>query len=132
MMNSNKPYLINALYEWIVDNDCTPYLTVIVNHPEISVPMEYAVDGQITLSISPGATRQLEIGKQFIGFSARFSGIPHDVLIPVDAVVAIFAKENGQGMAFDPVIPEGPDEGPETPVKPTNSPRGKGVLRVVK
>lgn len=111
-MTSNKPYLIRALYEWIVDNDCTPYLVVEVVYPGVLVPLEYAKDGQITLNVAPQAVQQLQIDNDWIFFSARFGGIEQDVRVPIEAVQACFARENGQGMAFEVVVPEKPPEPP--------------------
>lgn len=132
-MTSNKPYFIRALYEWILDNDCTPYVVIAVDYPNVSVPLEFAADGQVTLSMSPSAVRGFSMENDFIAFSARFSGVPRDIMIPMGAILAIYAKENGQGMAFD-VTPPPEDPEPRTlssvPSKP--APSKVSHLKVVK
>lgn len=100
-MSSNKSYLIQALYDWIVDNGCTPYLVVSADYDSVSVPVEFVKDGQVTLNISPTAVPDLLMDKESVTFSARFAGVPRDIFVPCGAVLAIFAKENGQGMAFE-------------------------------
>lgn len=100
-MLSNKPYLIRAFYEWIVDSKCTPFLVVNANFPRCKVPQEFIEDGQITLNVSPDAIRDLKLGNDFVEFRASFSGIVHIISAPVKAVLAIYAQENGQGMFFD-------------------------------
>lgn len=99
-MNSTKPYLIRAFYEWIVDNNCTPYLVVNANFPEVSVPLQYIDNGQIVLNVSVAAVQSLTLGNSSISFSARFSGISHDIYVPIGSILAIYAKENGRGMVF--------------------------------
>jgi stringent starvation protein B len=106
-MLDQKPYLVRAFYDWIVDSSCTPYLQVMVDYPGVDVPAGYAEDGVMVLNISPSATNQLQLGQTHISFWARFHGKPMGVTVPVESVLAIFAKENGQGMGFPPpVIPE--------------------------
>lgn len=100
-MLSNKPYLIRAFFEWIIDSKCTPFLIVNANFPRCKVPSDYVEDGQITLNISPEAIRDLRLGNDFIEFRASFSGIVHIISVPVKAILAIYAHENGQGMFFD-------------------------------
>lgn len=124
-MNSSKPYLLRALYEWIVDNGCTPHLLVRVDFPGVRVPAGSAEDDRIVLNLAPGAVRQLQIGAERISFSARFSGQPFAVDVPVLAVAGIYARENGQGMSFEVSLPA-PDEPP-----PASGPARPG-LRVVK
>lgn len=103
-MSSTKPYLIRAIHEWCVDSGFTPYLVVKVD-AHTRVPREYVRDGQIVLNISPQATHHLAMGNDEIVFQTRFSGTPFQVSVPVSAVAAIYARENGQGMAFE-VTPE--------------------------
>ncbi len=98
---STKPYLIRAIWEWCVDQGFTPYLATLVDE-QTRVPPGYAKDGQIVLNLGPDATHQLSMENEFISFQARFNGVPHSLLIPVANVVAIYARENGQGMAFEP------------------------------
>src|SRR3989304_1422544 len=97
---STKPYLLRAIYEWCVDCGFTPYVSVIVD-PQTRVPMEYARDGEIVLNIGPLATSRLLIGNEFIECTARFSGVARELLIPVTAVTAIYARENGPGRSFE-------------------------------
>ncbi|QIK37047.1 ClpXP protease specificity-enhancing factor [Caldichromatium japonicum] len=99
-MTSSKPYLIRAIYEWILDNQMTPHLLVDVHFPQTRVPLEFATDGRIVLNIAPSAVRGLVIGNEWIEFSARFGGVARDVLIPTEAVIGIFTRENNQGMFF--------------------------------
>ena len=96
---STRPYLIRALYEWCMDNGYTPYLVVRVNE-SVQVPREYVNNGEIVLNVSYDATSGLQIGNDFVEFKARFGGKPRDILVPVRRVIAIYARENGQGMAF--------------------------------
>ncbi len=96
---STRPYLIRALHEWCGDNGLTPYVTVLVDNT-VQVPKEFVKDGEITLNISFDATTGLQLGNDFLEFKARFGGVVRDIFVPIDQVAAIFAKENGQGMAF--------------------------------
>jgi len=100
---STRPYLIRALYEWCTDNGFTPYVAVQVDDT-VQVPREYVKDGEIVLNISFDATSSLKLGNHFIEFSARFAGTAREIMVPVDRVIAIYARENGQGMAF-PQVP---------------------------
>jgi stringent starvation protein B len=102
---STRPYLIRALYEWCTDNGFTPYVAVLVNE-RVQVPREYVKDGEIVLNISFEATTALQLGNDFIEFKARFAGTARDICVPVAQVVAIYARENGQGMAFPMVVAE--------------------------
>lgn len=95
------PYLIRAIWEWCMDNGLTPYLSVRVN-AQTRVPQEFVRNGEIVLNISADATRNLKIGNDIIQFSARFNGSSREVSVPINAVAGIFAKENGQGLAFQP------------------------------
>jgi stringent starvation protein B len=104
-MTTNKPYMIRAIHEWIVDNDCTPYIVFMADFPGVEVPQDFVRDGQITLNIAPSAVRDLQLGNSEVSFNARFSGMPTDISGPIDAVMAIFAKENGQGMGFEVEMP---------------------------
>lgn len=100
---STKPYLLRAIWEWCVDQGFTPYLASLVDE-DTRVPPGYARDGQIVLNLSPDATGQLQMANDFISFQARFGGAAHSLVIPVANVVAIYARENGQGMAFEPEL----------------------------
>lgn len=97
---STKPYMMRAMYEWCVDNGFTPHLMVVVDG-NTQVPMMFVKDGEIVLNINYSATKDLLIGNEAVTFSARFNGVATDLYIPVEAVRAIFARENGQGMFFE-------------------------------
>lgn len=97
---STKPYLVRAIYEWCVDQGFTPYVAAIVDG-STRVPPGAARDGQIVLNMSPDATNQIELGNELITFQARFGGVAHGISIPIDNVVAVYARENGHGMAFE-------------------------------
>jgi stringent starvation protein B len=107
---STRPYLIRALYEWCTDNGYTPFIAVHVDE-SVRVPMEYVKDGEIVLNISFDATSALQLGNEFIEFKGRFGGVARDILVPVHRVLAIYARENGQGMAF-PLLAEVGDPAP--------------------
>jgi len=103
---SNKPYLLRALYEWILDNDATPYLLVDATQSDVQVPRQHVKDGQIVLNAAPGAVQGWFVDNAAISFSARFSGKAQTIYIPMKSLLAIYAQENGLGMAF----PEEPDD----------------------
>ena len=149
-MTSHRPYLLRALYEWIADNGMTPHLLVDATKPGVQVPLHAVKDGKVVLNVAERAVSGLEMSNEFIQFSARFGGVSHAVAVPVHAVLAIYARETGQGMALPdegmeheassasatpnasplsavPSEPDGDDDGPPTP-----SPRRGGHLRVVK
>ncbi|MBL0122223.1 MAG: ClpXP protease specificity-enhancing factor [Betaproteobacteria bacterium] len=106
---STKPYLIRAIYEWCADCGFTPYLSIKVD-ANTRVPMEYVKNGEIVLSVSQQATRNLTIGNDLVQFSARFNGASREIAVPIYAVQSIFARENGRGVFFDPEIP--PEQAP--------------------
>ena len=122
-MSPNRPYLIRAMYDWICDNQLTPHLVVDVAYPGTEVPQEFVHNGQIILNLAPRAVQGLIAGNEEIVFSGRFAGVPRRLLIPVGAVLAIYAKENGQGMSFSPDDVPPPEPSPDD-TRPT--------LRVVK
>lgn len=145
-MTSTKPYLIRAIHEWCSDQGLTPYIVVIVRG-QMQVPMEYVKNGEIVLNASYNATRNLTLGNDFITFSARFNGVSREVVIPVGAVVSIFAKENGEGMGFeydedvqaglqsageDVAEAAAAEERPEPEPQPPAGGGGRSHLRVVK
>jgi stringent starvation protein B len=101
---STRPYLIRALYEWCTDNGFTPYVAVLVDDT-VQVPREYVKNGEIVLNISYDATSSLKLGNDFIEFKARFAGSAREIMVPVNRVIAIYARENGQGMAFPVPVP---------------------------
>lgn len=141
-MKSSRPYLIRALNEWILDNGTTPHLVVDASLSGVQVPMDYVANGQIVLNVSPSAVKGLLLGDEAVEFNARFGGVPVNVYVPVYAVMAIYARENGQGMVFgqEPGSPDpdGTDESPsdETPDDPEGEGRDPGKkkpnLKVVK
>lgn len=134
---STKPYLLRAVYEWCVDNGYTPYVSVLVDS-NTRVPMEYVRNGEIVLNIGPLAASRLHMGNEIIECTARFSGVAQDLLVPVTAVTAIYARENGRGMSFETEKNAGsPDAGntaASAPTLPKNSPKsgGKPTLRRIK
>ena len=115
-MSSSRPYIVRALYEWILDNECTPYVLVNADEPGVEVPGQYIKDGQIVLNISPAAVVDLVVDNEAMRFNGRFGGVPVDVYVPMTAVIGIYARENGQGMVFDsednPLPEPPPDEPP--------------------
>lgn len=155
-MSSNRPYLIRAYYDWIVDNNLTPHLVVDATQEGVVVPPEHVKDGQIVLNISPSACGNLQLGAVDIEFDARFSGVPRHLIIPCSCVLAIYARENGAGTMFPKEDIESPsselqdepekseskglsavetsDE--EPPEKPDPTPpagkKGKPTLKIVK
>jgi len=134
---STRPYLIRALYEWCTDNGFTPYVAVLVDDT-VQVPREYVKNGEIVLNISYDATSSLKLGNEFIEFKARFAGSAREIMVPVNRVIAIYARENGQGMAFPVPVPGStPEEAPrgpsplsKVPAAPAESPEGKVVQLV--
>ncbi len=119
-MTPSRPYIMRALYEWILENDCTPYLLVDAGIADVVVPQQYVKDGQIVLNISSGAVMDLNISNESVIFNGRFGGIATDIFVPVGAVMGIYARENGQGMVFDAedIADETPpDDTPPSPVK---------------
>jgi stringent starvation protein B len=117
---STKPYLIRAIYDWCTDAGFTPYVAVAVDE-SVRVPTEFVKNGEIVLNVSALATNRLKIGNDAIEFQARFSGMPREVYVPVGRVIAVYARENGQGMAFE--VPRGEPAG----AVPTGAPVGDGV-----
>ena len=122
-MTKKRPYLLRAMHEWILDNDMTPHIVVDAAHKGLIAPPGHAVDGKLVLNISPAATRGLVLGNEIVAFEARFSGVSQRVEVPVDAVLGIYARENGHGMIFseeEAPPPSGPDgsggaPGPDKP-----------------
>ncbi len=125
-MSSNQPYLLRALYDWIVDNSLTPYVLVNAEAERVDVPSQYIENGKIVLNISPTAVSSLELGNDCVIFNARFAGKPMDVSFPISAVLAIYARENGQGMVFN-------ESGNEPPPAPEpDKPSSCSHLKLVK
>ena len=134
-MIPSRPYLLRAIYEWIIDNQFTPYIMVDAMAPDVEVPGRFVEDGKIVLNIEPQAAGRLRMGNDAIEFDARFSGIAHHIFIPVLAVKAIYSFENGRGMVFnDEEIDRGGDGG--SPTSPTTGStlvrKGKPTLKIVK
>ncbi|CAI8347537.1 MAG: Stringent starvation protein B [Cellvibrionales bacterium UBA7375] len=140
-MRSNRPYLLRAFYEWIVDCDCTPYIAVDAHHSGVEVPQEFVTDGQIVLNIAPRAVSNFDMNHQSVAFTTRFGGIPINIVVPVASIIGIYAHENGQGMVFE--LDEEPENDPPpikgpTVVKSTkkssqsSKSKAKPSLRVVK
>ena len=127
--------MIRALNEWILENNCTPYILVNAYAKDVLVPQNYVKDGQIILNISPVAVQGLSINNDGIEFNGRFGGIPTRVYVPTLAVLGIYAKENGQGMIFDTddPIPEPPGPGSKPKQESSEKPKpGKPDLKIVK
>lgn len=140
---SNKPYLLRAIWEWCSDNGFTPYIAVQVD-ARTFVPREFVRDGQIVLNLGSEATNKLQMGNEMIEFQARFGGVARDISVPVGQVLAIYARENGAGMAFEledesdeapPVLAEVPPSAPapdDEPTPPTRPEGGRPKLQRIK
>lgn len=116
ILTSTKPYLVRAIYEWITDNECTPYIIVNAEADNVEVPSQYVEDGRIILNVSEDAVRDLQITNEFLEFNARFNGVATQVYTPVLAILAIYAQENGHGMVFSEDELSPPDDhGPRVP-----------------
>ncbi|WP_462381532.1 ClpXP protease specificity-enhancing factor [Pseudomonas sp. Marseille-QA0892] len=124
-MTSSRPYLVRALYEWIVDNECTPHLLVNAEYPNVQVPSGYASEGQIVLNVSPTAVRHLSLDNNAVSFEGRFGGVAHNLFIPAGAIMAIYARENGQGMVFE-AEPSGPESATDVDRKSPPAPSDPG------
>ncbi len=124
-MTPSRPYLIRALYDWILDNGLTPYILVSAEHEGTVVPEQYVEDGKIVFNVNPSAVQNLELANHGIEFNARFSGDPMQVSLPIMSVLAIYAKENGKGMVFTE------EEGDEPPPEPQDEGK-RPSLRLVK
>ncbi|WP_438971634.1 ClpXP protease specificity-enhancing factor [Methylophaga sp.] len=133
-MTSQKPYLVRAIHEWLLDNQCTPYVLVNTRHEGVQVPWDYVKDERIVLNIAPDAIRDLLIDNEWISFSARFAGKPMDVFIPIISIQAIYGKENNEGMFFPEEDHEPPPPSDDEPDETTPVSKGKGrpSLKVVK
>jgi len=131
-MTSNRPYLIRALYEWLVDNDMTPHLLVDASYQGVEVPEQFVEDGRIVLNINPSAVLNLELQNDLISFNARFGGRETHVFVPPMAVLGIYSRENGRGMLFPEELEDAEHESsPDTDPEP-QPPKGKPSLKVVK
>lgn len=130
---TTKPYLVRAIHEWCIDEGFTPYMSVVVD-ARTRVPREHVKDGQIVLNLGPEATHQLAMGNELITFSARFNGVAQGLSIPVANISAIYARENGQGMAFEVVPNDGSTPEAVEPVvdEPQSTPTGRPHLTRIK
>ncbi|MBF0219347.1 MAG: ClpXP protease specificity-enhancing factor [Gammaproteobacteria bacterium] len=128
-MTSSRPYLIRALYEWIRDNNATPYLWMNATMEGVVVPQQFVNEGQIVLNVSPSAVVGLDVDNEFLSFSARFSGRAMEVIAPIAAIQAIYARENGKGMVF--AEETGDDDDPVSPPPPPPPPVKKSQLTKV-
>ena len=124
---STRPYLIRALHDWCTDNGFTPYIAVQVD-AQVRVPMDYVKNNEIVLNVGFEATTALKLGNDAIEFKARFGGLSRDILVPIDHVIAIYARENGQGMAFP--SPQPNDAAPKEGAAPAPRPRARGGPRL--
>ncbi|HAU9807257.1 TPA: ClpXP protease specificity-enhancing factor [Legionella pneumophila] len=129
-MTSNKPYLIRAFYDWVVDNDLTPYILVDASNPNVQVPREHVQHDRIVLNISPSATRGLLLENDRIVFTARFSGQTEQIFVAPNAVLEIYAKENGRGIAFS--VDEDDEPPPKTSSSSESATKNKPSLKLVK
>jgi stringent starvation protein B len=120
-MTSSRPYLVRAIYDWILDNQLTPHLVVDAGQAGVSVPAAAVRDGQVILNIAPRAVAHLELGNDQVHFLARFGGVSHEVRLPISAVLAVYAQENGQGMMF-PSEPREAGQGASDPQVTTLQP----------
>ena len=134
LMTPNKPYLLRSLYEWLLDNEVTPYLLVDAMVSGVSVPEGSANDGKVVLNLNPQAIQHLEMNNDFVSFSARFGGVSREVYCPMTAVLAIYARENGEGMMFETDLPSKSESkgGLASSDSPSSGGPKKPGLRVVK
>lgn len=130
-MTPTRPYFVRAVYDWILDNNCTPYIAVNALLPGVQVPLEHVIDGKIILNLETTAIADLNMTNEAIEFSARFAGVARVIYIPMVAVLGVYAKENGQGMAFTIEEYEHEDSDEPEPPKPSRS-TGRPSLKVVK
>ncbi|MBI4006470.1 MAG: ClpXP protease specificity-enhancing factor [Gammaproteobacteria bacterium] len=124
-MTSNRPYLLRALYDWILANNMTPYLLVDATVKGVNVPTRYVKGGKIVLNVVPSAAHNLELGNEKVSFNARFNGKQYQIIFPVKAVTAIYARENGKGLIF-------PDDDHDSESHQKTEPNPKQHLKVIK
>lgn len=127
-LSKQRPYLLRAMHEWMTDNSLTPHIVVDATYPDLDLPPEHVRDDKLVLNVSYAATRALSIGNDAVTFEARFNGVPRSLYVPVDAVLGIYARENGQGMVFS----EGPEPDPPSPDDDSPKDDKRPALRVVK
>lgn len=132
-MTSSRPYLLRALREWIVDNQLTPHLMIDATMPGVSVPLQYVKDGKIVLNVTPEAIEDLSMANQWVNFQARFSGVIQQIRLPVMAITAIYAAENGRGMVFEHEPTDHDPEASSLGEKPSKKERGgRPNLKIIK
>jgi|TARA_B110000483_G_scaffold226488_1_gene287295 stringent starvation protein B len=137
-MTSTRPYLLRAIYEWILDNQLTPHVAVNAHGEGVQVPQEHVQDGQITLNLAPDAINGMSMDNDALSFNARFRGVPMDIYVPMGAVMGVYARENGQGMMFTEEDYQPPTPSPMSPTPfdgtgiRSSKPTKKPSLRVVK
>ena len=131
-MTPKRPYLVRALYDWIVDSDLTPYVLVQVDGPDVVVPQDFVEDGRIVLNISPAAVRALALENDVVTFSGRFGGRPFNVVAPMRSVSAIYAKETGEGMMFEQEYEQSESAADRPPQNDASDAQSKHHLKVIK
>jgi stringent starvation protein B len=129
---SQRPYLLRAMHEWMVDNGFTPHLVVDARRDGVHVPPAHVQDGKIVLNVSPAATRDLSLGNELVTFEARFGGVPERLSIPIAAVQGIYARETGQGMLFGDEESPPPEPGGSPPAGPGAPEKSRPKLKVIK
>ena len=131
-MSSSRPYLLRALYDWVLTNNCTPYISVNAFFSEVEVPQDYVREGIIILNISPQAIEDLTLGDVAVSFEGRFGGMSSSVYVPIGAIISIYAKENGKGMVFEMETEFPPTTDPASSSPITSSSLVKPDLKIVK
>lgn len=132
-----RPYMIRAIYEWLEDNQLTPYLLVDATQDNLTIPTEHVSDGRIVLNIASRATGNMVIDNEFIHFNARFGGVSRELWVPMQAILGIYAKENSQGMFFDPneydnYTPDSAKNANNKAARPSTKPKNKAGLKILK
>ena len=131
-MTSSKPYLIRGLYQWLLDNQVTPYILADASNEDIMIPSGVATDGKVVLNLAPSAIDRLEMTNDYLSFSARFNGVAQEIYCPIASILAIYAQENGEGMMF-PADSEDESNSPDKAEGPDKSQKaGKAGLKIVK
>ncbi|VFP84038.1 Stringent starvation protein B [Candidatus Erwinia haradaeae] len=131
-LTDRRPYIIRALYEWMIDNDLTPHLVINIDVPSVIVPIEYSSNGQIILNIAPNAVDGIDFKKERISFSTRFQGVLQHILLPPVSIIAIFARENSEGMVFENHIDTGNAHFPPPLHEYKNATKNKIILSIIK
>lgn len=131
-MKSSRPYLLRALYEWIIESNCTPHLVINTDSPTVSVPPEHIEEGKIVLNVSPDAVSKLIMNNEAVEFDARFGPTIRHIYTPISAVEAIYARENGRGMVFEPEEEDGDGATEVVPAEKKDKGKGKPNLKIVK